>query len=194
MNQLQTLKGHTDGIYCLTPFNGYLYSGSADKTIIKWNKNGTINQTLKGQGHSGPVWCLTEFNGHLYSGNYDKTIIKWNKDGTINQTLKGHYTSGLCVTDRLYSGSSDIIKWNRDGTIKNMLKGHSDAVFCLTEFNGYLYSGSADNTIIKWGKFNLRDYSYLSDEKKRLLDEASKLLYIYKVCKDVRLLIYRYLL
>ena len=47
MIQLQTLKGHTNCIDCLIEFNGHLYSGNEDKTIIKWNKDGTINQTLK---------------------------------------------------------------------------------------------------------------------------------------------------
>jgi WD40 repeat protein len=48
MIKLQTIKGHTKHVYCLTKFNGHLYSGSQDKTIIKWNKDGTSNQTLKG--------------------------------------------------------------------------------------------------------------------------------------------------
>jgi WD40 repeat protein len=78
MIQLQTLKGHSGAVLCLTEFNGHLYSGCLDKTIIKWNKDGTINQTLK--GHSLSVYCVTEFNGHLYSGSSDNTIIKWNKD------------------------------------------------------------------------------------------------------------------
>ena len=64
---------------------------------------------------------------------------------------------------------------------------------CLTEFNGHLYSASNDR-IIKWGLFKLSDYSCLSIERKSLLAEVSKVLYVYKICKDVRLLIYRYLL
>ena len=82
-------RRHTNWVICLIEFNGHLYSGSDDNTIIKWNKDVTINQTIK--VHNDWVRCLTEFNGHLYSGSSDNTIVKWNKDGTINQTLKGHY-------------------------------------------------------------------------------------------------------
>jgi hypothetical protein len=75
------------------------------------------------------------------------------------------------------------------------LKGHNDRpVNCLIEFNGHLYSASSDKTIIKWVEFKLSDYPFLSVEEKSLLFETSKVLHIYKICKDVRLLIYRYLL
>ena len=115
------------------------------------------------------------------------------------QTLKGHTNTAWCLTEfngHLYSGSSDdtIIKWNKGGTINQTLKGHSNSVYCLTEFDGHLYSGSDDKTIIKWGEFKLSDYPFLSVEEKSLLSEASKVLHIYRICKDVRLLIYRYLL
>jgi WD40 repeat protein len=158
MIKLQTLKEHTNLVWCLTVFNGYLYSGSYDSTIIKWNNDGTINQTLK--DHTYSIEWLTVFNGHLYSGSVDRTIIKWNKDGTINQTLKGH----------------------------------TNSVYCLTECNGNLYSASRDKTMIKWGEFKLSDYHCLTFEEKTLLFETSKVLHIYRICKDVRLLIYRYLL
>ena len=176
-------------------FNGYLYSGSDNRTIIKWNNDGTVNQILK--GHSSSVLSLVEFDGYLYSGSYDKTIIKWNKDGTISQTLKGHsglITSLVEFNGDLYStDTKTIIKWNKDGTIKEILKGSND-VRCLIVFNGHLYSGSFDGRIIKWGEFTLQHYRDLNEEKQTLLWEASKIFYMYGICKDVRLLIFRYLI
>ena len=75
MNQLLLLRGHTSFVWCLTVWNNYLYSGSYDKTIRKWNENGDCVATLR--GHTDVVYCLTVWNNHLYSGSDDNTIHKW---------------------------------------------------------------------------------------------------------------------
>ena len=94
--------------------DGYLYSGSYDGTIRKWDKNGECLATFT--GHSDGIMCLQTHNGHLYSGSADATIRKWDANGN-STVLKGHHSSVRClavVNDFLYSGSSDstIKKWN----------------------------------------------------------------------------------
>ena len=111
MIKLQTIKGHTYSVYCLIKYNGHLYSGSNDNTIIKWNKDGTALETLK--GHTGSVICLTEYNGYLYSGSTDNTI-KWGqfrlcdykylhieKQNVLMDAAKVFYAYGICKDIRL---------------------------------------------------------------------------------------------
>ena len=35
---VETLRGHTNTVMCLTVWNNYLYSGSGDDTIRKWGE------------------------------------------------------------------------------------------------------------------------------------------------------------
>jgi WD40 repeat protein len=50
----RTLNEHSSGVFALTVLqNGYLASGSADRTIKIWNPiNGTLKRTLNGHTDS----------------------------------------------------------------------------------------------------------------------------------------------
>ena len=58
--------------------NGYLASGSIDKTITIWDvTDGTLIRSLT--GHFNPIYSLAVLpNGYLASGSGDKTIKIWN--------------------------------------------------------------------------------------------------------------------
>ncbi|KAI4389565.1 hypothetical protein MLD38_001780 [Melastoma candidum] len=85
------LKGHKLAILCLTAAGSNLvFSGSADKTICVWRRDGTVHTCLSVlTGHTGPVKCLaaeedtdtTRNNGDhrwiLYSGSLDKSVKVW---------------------------------------------------------------------------------------------------------------------
>ena len=116
-NRAKTLTGHNGSVHCLTVFNNFLVSGSADDTIKFWNKDGQCIKTLTGHGNS--VYCLTIFNNYLVSGSADDTIKFWNKDGQCIKTLTGHNGSVHCLTvfnNFLVSGSFDntIKFWDKD--------------------------------------------------------------------------------
>ena len=69
-----TLKGHTNGVWCLEFItNLLLCSGSYDSTIKIWNlKNGFCLKTLT--EHSGPVWQFVRKDTLLISVSHDKTV------------------------------------------------------------------------------------------------------------------------
>ncbi len=81
--------GHTDSVYCLTSVvdkngNYFIYSGSRDCTIRKWNDKGKCVQVLDRErgGHTEYLRSLisvVDKNGNyfIYSGSYDCTIRKW---------------------------------------------------------------------------------------------------------------------
>ncbi len=60
---VNTFKGHSNSVNSLAPAGEYLFSGSYDKTIRKWNEQGecllVVNQ------HTAKVTCVLVHNGKL---------------------------------------------------------------------------------------------------------------------------------
>lgn len=81
------LKGHKLAVLCLTARARLVFSGSADKTICVWRREGTIHTCLSVlTGHNGPVKCLAVEDDKdakglkfvVYSGSLDKSVKVWN--------------------------------------------------------------------------------------------------------------------
>ncbi|XP_065004055.1 protein JINGUBANG-like [Musa acuminata AAA Group] len=87
------LRGHKMAVLCLSAAGSLLLSGSADKTICVWRREGAAHTCLSVlSGHSSPVKCLameteagSEENGGsyaaarwiVYSGSLDKSVKVW---------------------------------------------------------------------------------------------------------------------
>ncbi|CAH9078058.1 unnamed protein product [Cuscuta epithymum] len=80
------LKGHKLAVLCLVAAGrNMVFSGSADKTICVWRRDGPVHMCLSVlAGHSGPVKCLAveedkESSGKwvVYSGSLDKSVKVW---------------------------------------------------------------------------------------------------------------------
>src|SRR5437764_1291323 len=67
-----TLLGHTKGVTALAPAGEYLFSGSNDCTIKKWN---LARECLFSVNyHAETISYLLWYNGELYSSSHDCTI------------------------------------------------------------------------------------------------------------------------
>jgi len=93
-NQIHTLNYHTDWISCLSVLNdGRLISGSADSSIIIYNKI-TYKPDLIIKEHKDGVWCITQLSsGIIATCSSDKTIKLFNikkNNYNILQTLNYH--------------------------------------------------------------------------------------------------------
>lgn len=82
------LKGHKLAVLCLAAAGKLVFSGSADKTICVWRRDGAIHTCLSVlTGHTGPVKCLaveedreSSSRGQrwiVYSGSLDKSVKVW---------------------------------------------------------------------------------------------------------------------
>ncbi|RAL47307.1 unnamed protein product [Cuscuta campestris] len=84
------LKGHKLAVLCLAAAGNSVFSGSADKTICVWKRDGSVHTCLSIlTGHNGPVKCLAvtedkESAGGendqkwiVYSGSLDKSVKVW---------------------------------------------------------------------------------------------------------------------
>ena len=121
------------GIYCMCSYGEYVYSGSNDWTIRKWD---ATNRTVVGQflpgdeGHSNSVRDLQIAGDFLVSASDDFTIRLW---------------------DHILVGSDS---YNTTGRCLRVLRGHKASVLALAYHNGKLWSGSEDATVMVWDIHN----------------------------------------
>ena len=95
------LTGHSNGVRSVafgSPDGKTIVSGSADKTLIRWNvaTGQRIGEPLT--GHSGPVKSVafSPDGKTIVSGSDDKTLIRWDvaTGQRIGEPLTGH-SSGV---------------------------------------------------------------------------------------------------
>jgi WD40 repeat protein len=137
-------------------------SGSADRTVKLWKRDGTLLTTLK--GHFGQVVAvaISQDGKTIASGSADRTVKLWSSDrknGFPDKTLKGH-TAGVnsVAISRdgmlIASASEDktVKLWKRDGTLLNTLEGHTAGVkdVAISNDGQLIISASEDKTIKLW--------------------------------------------
>ncbi|WP_293106902.1 hypothetical protein [Moorena sp. SIOASIH] len=158
------LKGHRDWVSSVSfsPDGELIASGSRDKTIKLWRKDGTLLKSFRGHRAGIQSVSFSQDGQMLASGSEDKTVKLWRKDGSLVMTLDGpdgHTKTVHCVRfspDRqmIASASEDktVKLWSKDGVLLHTLTGHSDSVLGVSiSANGQLIaSTSKDKTIKLW--------------------------------------------
>ncbi|XP_039137366.1 LOW QUALITY PROTEIN: protein JINGUBANG-like [Dioscorea cayenensis subsp. rotundata] len=79
------LRGHNQAVLCVAALGNLMLSGSADKTIAVWRREGRNHICLSVlTGHTGPVKCLSFEEEDVaagrwivYSGSLDKSVKVW---------------------------------------------------------------------------------------------------------------------
>jgi len=171
---IRVLRGHQLSITCLciSRDDKFIFSGSKDCSIIKWNletgqKEGKIlgcHKATEGRkGHKGHVLCLavTSDNKFLASGGRDKVIHIWDPISLHHlHTFKGHKdaVSGVAFrrgTHQLFSCSHDrtLKIWNLDEmAYVETLFGHEDSVTAIDSLSRdrAVTVGGRDRTLRVW--------------------------------------------
>ncbi|CEP10600.1 hypothetical protein [Parasitella parasitica] len=153
--QMQTIMGHSDSIYCVQFDTNKIVTGSRDRTIKFWSITSQhCYKTLK--GHQASVLCLQYDDTILVSGSSDHTLLVWSmKTYQPTRCLRGH-TSGVldvCFDENTIASCSKdatIRTWTRDGKLLQTLMGHRGPVNAIQFRNGRLVSASGDTVIKLW--------------------------------------------
>ncbi|KAK7310468.1 hypothetical protein RJT34_08019 [Clitoria ternatea] len=116
------LKGHKLAVLCLEAAGTLVFSGSADKTICVWKRDGVIHTCISVlTGHDGPVKCFAveedreavargDARWILYSGSLDKSVKVWNVS-EANNNQPNSLASSDVESDGSYS--SGRVGFNR---------------------------------------------------------------------------------
>ena len=145
--------------------NKTIATGSRDKKVKLWNRDGKLIKTLK--GHTDGILSLSlSRDGILATGGYDKIVNLWDiSNGQLLDTLSGHRLDILSLSfspngQILASGSFDktVKLWEVKPKRLYSLIGHIDQVFDVSfSPNGKIVAtASRDKTVKLWdrnGKF-----------------------------------------
>lgn len=167
------LRGHTDYINCIIIEDCFVLTGSADKTIRKWDV-GTCDCLLVLTGHTSVIYRMICTGDFVFSSSYDRTARCWDFDsGECVRVFRGHKrgvyplifipaddddleeTDPDASKDLLITGSADFTArtWDFEtGQMLRTFKGHKGAVTCMSmdHYGKLLFTGSTDFTIRSW--------------------------------------------
>nr|XP_006817837.1 PREDICTED: NACHT and WD repeat domain-containing protein 1-like [Saccoglossus kowalevskii] len=156
--EIYTLKGHTQGIVCLTVTNDSRYAISAckDGSIRKWNLQ-TGESYPEWTGHNKPVKCLkvSTNNSRLASGSDDGDVRLWNiTTGDCLLVLNENKSVVECIAitpKYLLVGyrAQQIRIWSIEtGKMTDIVEDFGDSVKCLaiTSDGSLMVAGSHESS------------------------------------------------
>ena len=169
------LKGHEDYINCITIEENFVLTGSADKTIRKWDMS-TCDCVHIFRGHKSLINRIICTGDFVFSSSYDRTARCWDFDtGECVRMFSGHKRGVYPLIfipadeedvtpdsfdwdgnkDILVTGSADFTarSWSFEtGKCLKVFKGHEGAITCMaTDPTGKtLFTGSTDHTVRSW--------------------------------------------
>ncbi|MGL5083748.1 MAG: eIF2A-related protein [Microcoleaceae cyanobacterium] len=160
----QSWNAHHDSVLSVSfsPDGKVLATGSKDKTIKLWNREGQLIRTLT--GNQGWVNGL-DFspNGQtIASASDDGTVKLWSIQGKLLKTIAAHdaYVLGVSFSPDGHTiasaGYDNTVKlWSRNGMLlKTLLKGSSDSVASVvfSPDSKLVASGSYDGQVRLWSR------------------------------------------
>ncbi|XP_012539928.1 phospholipase A-2-activating protein [Monomorium pharaonis] len=149
------LTGHTAAVWCVADLaSGSIVSGSADKLVIVWSRDGAVQHKLT--GHTECVRDIVDIkeDEFLTCAN-DASIRHWNaKLGTCLGTYCGHENyiySIAAVPNGTYvysSGEDRTIRVWYNAELKQTIVLPTQSIWCINLFaNGDIVVGSSDGAV-----------------------------------------------
>lgn len=140
------------GIHALAaPGNGYVYTGSGDKSIKAWSlKDGMFLCSMV--GHKSVVSSLAVSDGVLYSGSWDGSIRLWS---LVDHSLLTVLEEGLFPVSSVNVDNHMLVAadqhgclklWKND-VLKKSVQTHDGSIFAVSMEGKWLFTGGWDRTV-----------------------------------------------
>ncbi|KAK9074348.1 hypothetical protein SSX86_006946 [Deinandra increscens subsp. villosa] len=169
---------HSDTISCLSVHNGFIYSGSWDRTLKIWRL--TDFKCLESvRAHDDAINALTASKGTVFSASADGKIKAWGRlesqrsqeseSSESSESSEGaHFLKGVLEGHKdvsinsvvvsgdgtvVYGGGSDgyVMGWMVDSWIRVFEMGaHKMSILCMCMKGEILCTGSSDRSIGVW--------------------------------------------
>ncbi|KAK3592446.1 hypothetical protein CHS0354_004877 [Potamilus streckersoni] len=174
------LRGHEEYLNCILIEDCFVLTGSADKTVRKWDV-ATCECLVIMRGHTSVIYRMICTGDFVFTSSYDRTARCWDFDtGECIRVFRGHkrgvyplifipgddddvHEGNLDTLDGskdlLITGSADFTArtWNFEtGQCIKVFKGHTGAITCMStdSIGRTLFTGSTDQTIRSWNIVN----------------------------------------
>lgn len=159
--EVNRLVGHQNAVLAvaISPDDQMLASGSADRTVRLWKRDGTFLTALYGHSNRVESVAFSPDGQLIVSGSDDRTVILWNQKGKKLARMIGHTGSISAVVfspsgHTFASASSDktVKLWSTDGSLLMTLVGHQDAVrdIAFSPDGQLMITASDDQTLKIW--------------------------------------------
>lgn len=149
------LVGHTAAVWCVADLpNGNIITGSADKLVIVWSREGVVQHKLT--GHNDCIRDITDIKeDEFITCANDATIRHWNaKLGTCLGIYSGHenYIYSIAATINgtyvFSSGEDRTIRVWHNAEISQTIVLPTQSIWCIDLFsNGDVIAGSSDGAV-----------------------------------------------
>jgi len=151
------LNLHQDYVYALAPSQsapGGFYSGSLDKTAMRWDAEGSpVAQFV---GHEKTVGSIVERGTEVITGGWDATIKVWDAtSGALKSSVEAGahaITVAVLPTGEIVAGSQDRSLRVYRGTecVHRFEEAHSDIIKAISVSTTSILTASNDNTVKMW--------------------------------------------
>jgi len=108
---------HSMDVTSLIWHHGYLYSGSDDGKVIRWDDN--LKKSIELNAHSSSVYSLAAIGDTVYSCSNDGTVHAW----TVDLQSKSIVMKDECEFWKLFVHNSDLFVGDDIGTMRILRNG-----------------------------------------------------------------------